>query len=101
MSVSMRVALDAMGGDHAPGEIVLGAVLAAREYGLGVYLVGPENAILAELASAWHDLRTFRHGYSCSVPIVSKRNLCNICSTESEESDHGDSYAPTMDDQGG
>src|SRR2546421_2743363 len=50
MSPSMRVALDAMGGDHAPREIVLGAVQAAREYGLGVYLVGPEDAIQAELA---------------------------------------------------
>src|SRR2546427_5202218 len=47
---AMRVALDAMGGDRAPGEIVLGAVQAAREYGLGVYLVGPEDAIQAELA---------------------------------------------------
>src|SRR5205814_428027 len=47
MSASMRVALDAMGGDRAPGEIVLGAVQAAREYGLGVYLVGPEDAIQA------------------------------------------------------
>ena len=47
---SVRVALDAMGGDNAPGEIVLGAVEAAREYGLGVYLVGDEAAIRAELA---------------------------------------------------
>ncbi|MEO7020582.1 MAG: phosphate acyltransferase PlsX [Ktedonobacteraceae bacterium] len=46
----MRVALDAMGGDHAPGEIVLGAVEAAREYGIGVYLVGKEDLIKAELA---------------------------------------------------
>ncbi|MFL5665992.1 MAG: phosphate acyltransferase PlsX [Ktedonobacteraceae bacterium] len=46
----MRVALDAMGGDHAPGEIVLGAIQAAREYGFGVYLVGPEDRIQAELA---------------------------------------------------
>jgi glycerol-3-phosphate acyltransferase PlsX len=50
MSASVRVALDAMGGDHAPGEIVLGAVQAAREYGFGVYLVGREDAIKAELA---------------------------------------------------
>src|SRR6266849_9013491 len=49
-SAKVRVALDAMGGDRAPGEIVLGAVEAAREYGLGVYLVGPEDAIQAELA---------------------------------------------------
>jgi len=49
----VRVALDAMGGDNAPGEIVLGAVQAAREYGIGVYLVGREEAIRAELAK--HD----------------------------------------------
>jgi phosphate acyltransferase len=50
MSAVIRVALDAMGGDHAPGEIVLGAIQAAREYGFGVYLVGPEDRIQAELA---------------------------------------------------
>jgi glycerol-3-phosphate acyltransferase PlsX len=53
MSATVRVALDAMGGDNAPGEIVLGAVQAAREYELGVYLVGREDAIAAELAK--HD----------------------------------------------
>jgi len=52
-NASVRVALDAMGGDNAPGEIVLGAVQAAREYGVGVYLVGNEAAIRAELAK--HD----------------------------------------------
>lgn len=49
----VRVALDAMGGDNAPGEVVLGAVQAAREYQMGVYLVGREEAIRAELAK--HD----------------------------------------------
>ncbi len=50
MIATVRVSLDAMGGDNAPGEIVLGAVQAAREYGIGVYLVGDESAIRAELA---------------------------------------------------
>ena len=50
MSAAVRVALDAMGGDNAPGQIVLGAVQAAREYGIGVYLVGREDAIRGELA---------------------------------------------------
>ncbi len=50
MSEPVCVALDAMGGDNAPGEIVAGAVEAAREYGMGVYLVGNETAIRAELA---------------------------------------------------
>lgn len=50
MSANVRVALDAMGGDHAPGEVVLGAIEAAREYGIGVYLVGKEDQIKTELA---------------------------------------------------
>ncbi len=45
-----RIALDAMGGDYAPGEVVLGAVQAARELGIGVLLVGPEDLIKTELA---------------------------------------------------
>src|SRR5215831_16714378 len=53
MSTAIRVALDAMGGDKAPDEVVLGAVQAAREYSMGVYLVGREDAIRAELAK--HD----------------------------------------------
>lgn len=39
------VAVDAMGGDRAPGEIVAGALLAAAEPGVGVLLVGPPDAI--------------------------------------------------------
>ncbi len=58
-----RVALDVMGGDNAPGEIVAGAVLAARELGTGVILVGPEPAIRAEMTK--HDTSgldlTFEH----------------------------------------
>ena len=53
MSTAVRVALDAMGGDNAPGDVVLGAIQAAREYSMGVYLVGREDAIRAELAK--HD----------------------------------------------
>lgn len=62
MSANVRVALDAMGGDHAPGEIVLGAVEAAREYGIGVYLVGQEDLIQVELAK--HDIQ------GLDLPIV-------------------------------
>jgi glycerol-3-phosphate acyltransferase PlsX len=43
-----------MGGDKAPGEIVAGAIQAAREFDMGVYLVGREDAIRAELAK--HDV---------------------------------------------
>lgn len=42
----MRIAVDAMGGDYAPEEIVLGAIHAAREYDIKITLVGDEDAIL-------------------------------------------------------
>ena len=41
----MRIAVDAMGGDHAPAEIVKGAAQAAVEYGLDVSLVGIPAAV--------------------------------------------------------
>jgi glycerol-3-phosphate acyltransferase PlsX len=46
----MKIALDAMGGDHAPAAAVHGAVWAARDFGLTVQLVGRPEAIKAELA---------------------------------------------------
>jgi len=46
----MRIGIDAMGGDHAPEEIIRGAVEAAREYGIEIVLVGKPEAIQAELA---------------------------------------------------
>src|SRR6195256_3712222 len=36
----MRIAVDAMGGDHAPEQVVLGAAQAALEYDLDISLVG-------------------------------------------------------------
>src|SRR6185369_12472046 len=46
----IRIAIDAMGGDHAPGHIVDGALAAARHFDLGVTLVGPAAALEGELA---------------------------------------------------
>ena len=40
-----RIAIDAMGGDHAPFEIVAGAVWGAAEYGVGLELVGKQDQI--------------------------------------------------------
>jgi glycerol-3-phosphate acyltransferase PlsX len=37
-----RIAVDAMGGDHAPDEIVAGALLAAREFDAEILLIGDE-----------------------------------------------------------
>src|ERR1700685_3101354 len=45
----ITIALDAMGGDHAPRAEVEGAVLAARELGVRVLLVGLEGPVRQEL----------------------------------------------------
>lgn len=46
----IRVALDAMGGDHSPGEIVAGAVMAVNaRKDILVLLIGPKDAVSCEL----------------------------------------------------
>src|SRR5215207_4297094 len=52
----MRIAIDAMGGDHAPVRVVDGALAAARHLGIGVDLVGRPDAIQRELSR--HDDRS-------------------------------------------
>ena len=45
----ITIAVDAMGGDHAPRPEVEGSVLAAQEYGVRILLVGQPNVIRTEL----------------------------------------------------
>lgn len=47
----MKIAVDAMGGDHAPAAEVLGAIDAAREWPIEIVLVGDETRIRAVAAS--------------------------------------------------
>lgn len=54
----MRIILDAMGSDNCPGPDVEGAVLAAREYGDEIILVGDRQVVEAALA---------RHSYDRSL----------------------------------
>jgi glycerol-3-phosphate acyltransferase PlsX len=55
------IALDAMGGDNAPGEIVAGAVLAVREHAVPIVLVGAPRAVSDALAE---------HDAAGEIPIV-------------------------------
>lgn len=52
-----RIAIDAMGGDHAPAEIVTGALRAREELGVEVLLVGDraeiEAALPAKIQGIW------------------------------------------------
>jgi glycerol-3-phosphate acyltransferase PlsX len=47
----LTIAVDAMGGDHAPKSEIEGAIRAAAELGLRVILVGLEDAVRKELAN--------------------------------------------------
>jgi glycerol-3-phosphate acyltransferase PlsX len=46
----VRIAIDAMGGDDAPGAIVAGALVAARHAQIGLLLAGPSQRIRDELS---------------------------------------------------
>ncbi len=48
-SICVRIAIDAMGGDHAPSEIVAGALRAREELGVKVLLVGDPQKIESQL----------------------------------------------------
>ena len=51
----MRILIDAMGGDHAPDEIVKGAIDAAKEFGVQIVLVGRGEAVLKSLGNLGYD----------------------------------------------
>lgn len=47
----MKIAVDAFGGDHAPDEVIKGAVDAVKAYGVEVVLTGDEKTINERLAA--------------------------------------------------
>jgi glycerol-3-phosphate acyltransferase PlsX len=57
----LKIAVDAMGGDHAPEVVVEGGLLAALEFGVDLVLVGDKDAVERELA---------RHPTQSSVQVV-------------------------------
>ncbi|MBV9100765.1 MAG: phosphate acyltransferase PlsX [Candidatus Dormibacteraeota bacterium] len=52
MPDALPIALDAMGGDLAPGEVVRGAVRAVREGDIAIALVGKRDVLVSELSNA-------------------------------------------------
>jgi glycerol-3-phosphate acyltransferase PlsX len=49
--MAITVAVDAMGGDLAPGVVIAGSLQAVQRLGIEVVLVGPEDVVRAELAN--------------------------------------------------
>lgn len=85
----MKIAVDAMGGDYAPREIIKGALQAAAEYGIEVILVGDEAQINAELAgnnssgmvSVVHASEVISMGEHPAVAVRRKRNSSIVRAT--------------------
>lgn len=46
----MRIAIDAMGGDFAPEDVIKGSIIGSKNYGVGIIFVGPQTRIEKELA---------------------------------------------------
>ena len=61
-----KIAVDAMGGDHAPGVVVEGAILAARELGIEIFLVGQKDAVEQELT---------KHPEAPKIPVVASSQI--------------------------
>lgn len=68
-STRARIAIDAMGGDHAPGDIVAGALRAQEELGVDVLLVGDPQQIDASLK---------QHNSSIQLEIVPAEGLIEM-----------------------
>ncbi|MFO7773944.1 MAG: phosphate acyltransferase PlsX [Dehalococcoidia bacterium] len=64
----VRVAVDAMGGDYAPEEIVKGAVLAAQKGDVEILLVGATDILENELAK-------YRSGNNSSIHVAGAREV--------------------------
>lgn len=77
----MKIAVDAMGGDYAPDEVVKGALEAALEFGQEVILVGDQERINQELAGQGGSLITVVHAPEvvdmCEAPAVAVRRKRN------------------------
>ena len=70
------IAVDAMGGDHAPRAEVEGAILAARELGVRILLVGIEATVRQELG---------RHGHrGLPIEIVNATDVITMSDSPSQ-----------------
>lgn len=68
---NVKIAVDAMGGDNAPFEIVKGAVEAVNEFGSNIILIGPQETVEKELAK-----------YTFDKSKISVKNATEVISTD-------------------
>ena len=96
---AVRIAVDAMGGDYAPGEVIKGAVAAAKGGGVEIILVGPSATLQAE--SARYDISQLpiklvnadefvKEGEPPALVLRQKRNASIIVATKLVKSGEAD-----------
>ncbi len=85
----MKIAVDVMGGDHAPREIVRGSLLAVTKYELKVILVGDEEQVRVELGdydperiSIVHAPEVIEMGEHPAIAVRRKRNSSIVKATQ-------------------
>ena len=85
----MKIAVDAMGGDKAPAEIIKGAVLAVQKYSCEIVLVGDEEKIREEFDETKNLPITIRHaaqviemGEHPTEAIRNKKNSSIVVATK-------------------
>ena len=91
----MKIIVDAMGGDHAPLEIVKGALRAKNELGVELLLVGREEAIREILAQENADQTGIDSIMDVDNRLDSEDRLFR--SGFSEEAPDGSSYTGSYD----
>jgi len=85
----VKIAVDVMGGDHAPREIVRGSLLAVTKYELKVILVGDEEQVRVELGdydperiSIVHAPEVIEMGEHPAIAVRRKRNSSIVKATQ-------------------
>jgi len=73
----MRIAIDAMGGDHAPHAPVHGTVEAVKRFGVEAYLVGPEEQINKEL-SKWYQKPRSKKKAIPSIKVINATEVVEM-----------------------
>jgi len=97
----MKIVVDAMGGDHAPGVVIEGALAAVEEYGVDVMLVGDRPRIEALLKKAkytgtrisvQHASETIQMSESAAASIRRKRDSSIVVGVDLVKQGKGDAF---------
>lgn len=97
----MKIVVDAMGGDHAPGVVIEGSLAAVEEYGVDVVLVGDQPKIEALLKKAkyrgsrisvQHASETIQMSESAATSIRRKRDSSIVVGVDLVKQGKGDAF---------